>query len=279
MSGDLELVTVRSGARSLRSRAHGETFHPVIGPQAEAEALHVEQQRLRERLRASEGEFVIWDVGLGAGANALAVLKALVGEPKGNRVSLHSFDLNLDALQFALSHRAELGYFGSLAPAVEELMQNGHAVAHGMNWQLYLGDFAERLASAPAPDAILYDPYSPAANPRMWTLEHLTRVFQRLNPTRGCLLTSYSRSTAVRVTLLLAGFSVGHGRAIAEKEETTVASNSLELLERPLEPAWLERVRRSTHSAPLRLASVSLVIDKHDLTALAAHPQMVSAAL
>ena len=56
--------------------AHGETFNPVIGPVAEAEALYVNQLRLRERLKSHVGEFVIWDVGLGAAANALTVLRA-----------------------------------------------------------------------------------------------------------------------------------------------------------------------------------------------------------
>ena len=43
---------------------------------AEAEALYVNQLRLRERLADHAGEFVIWDVGLGAAANALTVLRA-----------------------------------------------------------------------------------------------------------------------------------------------------------------------------------------------------------
>ena len=43
---------------------------------AEAEALYVKQLSLVERVREQEGEFVIWDVGLGAAANALTVLRA-----------------------------------------------------------------------------------------------------------------------------------------------------------------------------------------------------------
>ena len=54
-----EIVTVASGARSVRSREHGETFHPVVGPMIEARGLHVTQQRLVERARATNSEFVI----------------------------------------------------------------------------------------------------------------------------------------------------------------------------------------------------------------------------
>src|SRR6186713_3020287 len=71
-----KLVQLASGDYSLHSLAYGETFHPVIGPVAEAEALYVNQLQLRERLKNHTGEFVIWDVGLGAAANALTVLRA-----------------------------------------------------------------------------------------------------------------------------------------------------------------------------------------------------------
>src|SRR5467141_1434174 len=61
-----KLVKLPSGVHSVHSLAHKETFHPVIGPVAEAEALYVRQLQLRERVEKTGGEFVIWDVGLGA---------------------------------------------------------------------------------------------------------------------------------------------------------------------------------------------------------------------
>jgi len=61
---------------SIHSLAEDETFHPVVGPVAEAQALYINQLKLRQRLQANAGEFVIWDVGLGAGGNVLAVFAA-----------------------------------------------------------------------------------------------------------------------------------------------------------------------------------------------------------
>ena len=63
---------------------------------------------------------------------------------------------------------------------------------------------------------------------------------------------TYSRSTMLRVTLLLAGFFVGVGHATGEKEETTIAANAPELLDEPLPKAWLQRVRKSRSAEPLR---------------------------
>ena len=74
-----ELVPLAGGVSSLRSLANGQTFHPVVGPTAEAEAVHVAGSRLVERANTlPTGHcLVIWDVGLGAAANALAAVRPL----------------------------------------------------------------------------------------------------------------------------------------------------------------------------------------------------------
>jgi hypothetical protein len=55
----------------------------------------------------------------------------------------------------------------------------------------------------------------------------------------------------LRVALLLAGFYVGAGHATGEKEETTLAANTLELLDEPLPRTWLRRARNSRSAEPL----------------------------
>ena len=46
--------------------------------------------------------------------------------------------------------------------------------------------------------------------------------------------------------------SAAVGHATGEKEETTIAANTLTLIDEPLEASWLQRVRRSTSAEPLR---------------------------
>jgi tRNA U34 5-methylaminomethyl-2-thiouridine-forming methyltransferase MnmC len=240
-----ELVTVPGGARSLRSREHGETFHPGIGPIEEAKLLHVAQHRLEERMRAGE-EFVIWDVGLGAGANALAVIEAVMGMENGVRVELRSFDETLEPLRFALEHAEELGYPARWREEIGEILRVGKVEVGRVTWSVELGDFRERVGdcAGPGPRAVLFDPYSPAANPGMWTREVFRAIRERADA--DCTLTSYSRSTVTRARLMLAGWCVGRGVATGEKTETTVAATKLDELREPLGRDWLERVRRST---------------------------------
>lgn len=86
----------------------------------------------------------------------------------------------------------------------------------------------------------------------MWTQPLFANLFQLLDPQRPCALTTFSRSTLIRVTLLLAGFFVGTGHPTGLKEETTVAANTLDLIAEPLDARWLERALRSHSAEPLR---------------------------
>ena len=283
-----ELVALAGGIYSLRARENGQTFHPVVGPVAEAEAIHVGGTRLVERANAlPPGEtFVIWDVGLGAAANALTAVRALAtGCTRPVEIALHSFDATFGPLDFAMENRLALGYPCGYEPEIGALRRDKTVRVLLINsgtvrWQAHLGDFPSLLASAekfPAPHAVFYDPYSPGVNLEMWTLETFAALHARLRPETPCLLTTYTRSTAVRVTLLLAGFFVGVGGATGEKDETTVAANTAALLARPLGRDWLEKkVYASTNAAPLRAGSNTDArgpISEADFEMLRAHPQ------
>lgn len=257
-SSAYQIVTLANGTRSVHSLSHRETFHPVIGPVAEAEALYVRQLKLVERVREHAGEFVIWDVGLGAAANALTVLRATRG--LSAPICMLSFDHTPEPLRFALQHTEELGYFEGYREPLAELLHKGHSrfndAGRVVDWEFHLADFpslmqGDAAKALPKPHAILFDAFSPAKNPAMWTQPLFASIYGLLDAERPCALPTYSRSTMLRVSLLLAGFFVGAGHATGEKEETTIAANTMALLDEPLDRAWLARVRRSTSAEPL----------------------------
>src|SRR5262249_18687215 len=141
MSSDkgYKLVKLASGVHSVHSLAHQETFHPVIGPVAEAEALYVRQLGLAKRLHGHTGEFVIWDVGLGAAANALNVLRET--REIAASIQLVSFDNTLEPLKFALEYRDSLGYLGGYEGQLEQLVREKEvAFVNGkqsVNWKIH----------------------------------------------------------------------------------------------------------------------------------------------
>src|SRR6266481_5013855 len=253
-----KLVRLASGVHSVHSMAHKETFHPVIGPVAEADALYVRQLGLVKRLQGHTGEFVIWDVGLGAAANALTVLRET--RQIEASIQLISFDNTLEPVKFALEHRDSLGYLGGYEPQLEQLVREKQvAFVNGkqpVKWKIHLADFPTFISrpeadTLPKPHAVMFDAFSPAKNPEMWTQPLFANVFRLLDPKRPCALPTYSRSTMLRVTLLLAGFFVGVGHATGEKEETTIAANTLDLINEPLDAKWLQRAHRSGSAEPM----------------------------
>ena len=300
VSNDYQLVKLANGENTLFSASYGEKMHPGLGPQAEAEQLYVRQLKICERLQNHAGEFVIWDIGLGAAANAIAALRA-TREISG-QLHLISFDNTSEPLEFALKNGAALGYLVGYENQIAELLRERRVEFENeklkVTWRFYLGDFPKLVAAGilpavepgilpggiarekfialsnskadpggrmppstsgkmpdatlPPPHAIFYDAFSPAKNPAMWTLPVFENLFRALDPARPCALTTYSRSTLLRVTLLLAGFFGGVGHATGMKEETTVAANTLDLISEPLNQRWLERAARSDSAEPLR---------------------------
>lgn len=281
MSDRYQIVQLANGAYSLRSEAYGETFHPVIGPEAEAKALYVDQLGLVERVRSASEEFVVWDVGLGAAANPLTFLNAI--RHQSATVRIVSFDYTIEPLTVALQNGKLLNYLQGWEAALQSLAQNGsHSFECGglrVHWEFHRGDFPfflktsipKRLAK---PHAIFYDAFSPRTNPAMWTLEVFTGLFRLLDPDRPCVMPTYSRSTMLRVTLLLAGFYVGRGHATGEKEETTIATNSFSCLLEPLDRGWLQRCKRSRSAEPLMATNYrQSPISETTWDKLLAHPQ------
>jgi queuine tRNA-ribosyltransferase len=250
-----EIVRTRGGALAMRSLADGEVMHPGVGPLVEAEQLYVRQSRLRERLLAGEGaeagRLVLFDVGLGAGSNALAARSVAEGLPEGAaRLELLSFERDLGALELALAAGVPFGWHGEPAQAARALLDHEVHETARTHWRLVRGDLLETLARQTSrADIVYWDPFSPRANPALWTVAAFSEARRLAGP--RCALYTYSASTATRLALLLAGWAVGVGDAIGDKAQTTAAAIAVRDLERPLDRAWLARLSRPDVPLPL----------------------------
>lgn len=248
------LVRTRAGGMAVRGLAEGEVMHPGVGPRLEAEQLYVEQSRLAERLAAPQAgpdrvAVVVFDVGLGAGANAAAAWSvaemsgAAAPEQGGARLELISFERDLGALELALAHPDALGLAPGAVAAARVLLVAGSVSTPRASWQLERGDVLETLPRTPVrADVIFWDPFSPRANPALWTVAAFAAARARAAP--GGVLITYSASTAVRIALLLGGWAVGIGDPIGDKATTTIAATDAGLLARPLSRPWLSRLSR-----------------------------------
>ncbi|MFO0596065.1 MAG: tRNA guanosine(34) transglycosylase Tgt [Myxococcaceae bacterium] len=250
--GVFELVTTRGGQRAVRHTGHGEIMHPV-GPWEEANRLYVDQLGVETRLHEEHEEPLrILDVGLGAGTNAVATLarwKAMGARSK-RALEIVSLEHDLTPLKLALGDPQGFPFLGDWRTAAEALLNEGRWEAPNVSWRLIEGDAAKVVDELDGVFELIYfDPFSPEANPTMWTVDFLRKIHSR-TPREGGLLATYSAATPTRVSLLLAGFHVGAGASTGTKGETTLAASAKGLLQEPLGDRWLERWQRSSARGP-----------------------------
>jgi queuine tRNA-ribosyltransferase len=269
-------VVVTDGIGRIRDTVSGEVMHSVNDPAEEARSLYVEQSRLVERLKIADAHpLVIWDVGLGAAANAMAAVlavEAMSPAERLRRLVLVSFENDLDSLRLALRHTQWFKHLRHAGPP-QLLAKNQWLSPNGaIDWLLLPGDFAVRKFDAPLPDCVFFDPFSFKTDSALWTLASFRELAELLS-SKATELFTYTYSTAVRSAMLAAGFYVAKGRATGPKVETTIglsrlaadAQHQRELLGH----AWLDKWRRSDAQAPFGTAAE----DSSWREAVSEHPQ------
>ncbi len=244
-----EVVKTTTGAISILNKQINEIMHNPVGPWLEANALYVEQSNLKSFLGGDlDTELVIYDVGLGAAANAVATLSAVKNTKR--RTRLVSFEIDLDLLYFALENSAQLLYLHGYEEIIQSLLKNKSWEHENVKWELHHGDFLECIEKVEHNcHLIYYDPYSPKQNQSMWT----TACFKKLRNKCQDRATfyNYSQATTIRAALLEAGFYVGYGQSTGLKKDTTQAATRLEDLKQPLDERWLQRWKRSPTPYPI----------------------------
>ena len=197
---------------------------------------------------------MVWDVGLGAAANAMAAILAVEHSPAplARRLVLASFENDLDSLKLALDHP---GWFKHLRHAAPRALLAEQPMAAARQHRMAAVRRRLRAAQvdAPPPDIIFFDPFSYKTDGAMWTLRAF-RELAKVCREKSAELFTYTYSTRVRAAMLAAGFYVAKGRATGPKAETTIGlspgaaatAHGHELL--GLE--WLARWRRSETQVP-----------------------------
>jgi len=266
--GNYEVHRAPEGFASIRQISSGEIMHARTPPMVEAHRLYIEQSDLPTRLRIRADEeasteiapLVIWDVGLGAAANAMAAILCYEAQAATGPIrpmDVISFENDLDPLRLAFLHNREFTYLRH--PGVGGILAAGrwHSQRHsGLRWALVHGDFLASIPNAPAaPDLIFFDLFSSKTDGDHWTLAAFQQIYAACRG-RAVELFTYTCSTPIRAALLAAGFQVAKGRSTGEKVETTVAltpaavNGQSPAQHEMLGAEWLGRWSRSTARFP-----------------------------
>ncbi len=263
IKGDYLVHTAREGHSSIVHRSSGEIMHSRINPIDEAQSLYVDQSGLVECIREqNDAPLVIWDVGLGAAANAMAAIrtyeKCISGDTPLRSLQIVSFENDLDSLRLAFENNHLFPYLQHSAPA--SMLKNGSWQSPHISWSLIPGNFPATLplAADTPPDFIFYDMYSSKTCPEAWKIETLEQLFTACGDKPAELFT-YSTGTAVRSTFLLAGFFIARGVSTGPKDQTTIAitpaaaARERALPREMLSEEWISKWHRSSAPFPAEI--------------------------
>jgi queuine tRNA-ribosyltransferase len=263
--GNYEVHIAQEGFASIRQLSSGEIMHMRTAPMEEARSLYIEQSGLAHRFASSSEPLVIWDVGLGAAANAMAAIQCYEEQAKIGPICplrLISFENDLDSLRLALRHDDKFPYLRHGGPVGILQRSEWRSKQHSrLSWLLVEGDFLETVAQAPLPpDLIFYDMFSSKTHGEQWTIAIFRRLFAACAG-RAAELFTYTHSTAARAALLAAGFHLAKGRPAGAKEETTIALTPAALV-CPAAPhyemlglEWIGRWNRSRAKFPAEVSA------------------------
>lgn len=254
--GDYQVKISEGGFASIQQKSSGETMHSVVRPEEEARRLYLDQSGILERARKG-GKLTVWDVGMGAATNAMVLVRAyeeLVKDlPRAAALEIVSFENDLDSLRLALQQVDLFPYLRHSAPY--GILHRGEwkSKKFPLDWKLHHGDFADLYQGTPVPDFVFFDPFSFKTNGPLWQLP-LWKGLAGFLGAHDVEIFTYSSSTAVRSTLLSAGFYVAAGTGTGPKGETTIAlTEQAAVRRRPqwLGQEWLQRWERSDARIPL----------------------------
>ncbi len=196
-----------------------EAMHSLSGAYREALYMHVLPSRVLEK----EGTVCVLDVGLGLGYNVLALLYEARKRNDNAFYHIVSFEKNpaipctMETIMFH-DDRDELYKLIRKAAIEKEVTTAWY------NHVVLYGDARKLIASMPEDyfDAVFHDPFSPAKNPELWTVDFFKKIYHVCRD--DGIVTTYSAAFHIRAAMHQAGFRVGIGPQVGRKKEGTIAT-------------------------------------------------------
>jgi tRNA U34 5-methylaminomethyl-2-thiouridine-forming methyltransferase MnmC len=208
-------VTTQDGSQTLFSERFEENCHSTHGAFEETLFQYILGCQIPQRALQYD-PLNILEVGFGLGMGFLVTLQHIPSQGFWNFVSL---EIDVELVNWFQANHPEFSY---------EWYPWG-LMALGENFKLFIvtGDALTSLKSFLQMHpfhfhAIYQDAFSPKKNPSLWTKEWFSLLKEISHP--EVLLSTYSSSVSVRLSLLSAGWGLKEGGAFGQKKSSTRAN-------------------------------------------------------
>ncbi len=202
-------VITKDNSLSLYNESFKEHLHSLEGAKSETIYNFIEGCELRNH----QGELLrVLEIGFGTGLGFFTTWEFLKLNFPLKKLIFYSLEIDLPLAKWALK---DLPFFED---------ENGiHYVGDLVELHVLIGDACSVLPNhkiGPI-DAIYQDPFSPKKNPTLWTERWFSELYSLAG--ENCILSTYSASTSIRLSMLNAGWAVFDRKGFSGKRSSTLA--------------------------------------------------------
>lgn len=213
------LVITEDGSPTLFEPAYGQSMHTMDGAYSESLIKHIVPSLILQK----NSDIKVLDIGFGLGYNILALICEARYAGFNRQIEVISLERDrsiesfMRQISFSDSARAKTYAF------VTKAFCDGFAVSDNVSIQVLFGDARETVAVMDNIrfDAVFHDPFSPAKNPEMWSVDFFREITGRMQD--DALLTTYSSAAQIRGAMVEAGLFIGRAPSMGMKREGTIA--------------------------------------------------------
>lgn len=198
------LVLSGDGSYTAYSKEYNEHYHSIKdGALQESLYKHVIPAL---QLQKDKEEIRILDICFGLGFNTLATLWYYQQNDLRSKLYIYSPELD-DKLVDSLTNFNYPKEFEPFLNVIEDLALQGWYEDEDFSIELFLGDAREYIKRFEDTFDIVYqDPFSPSANPMLWTQEYFADIAKAMK--EEGVLTTYSIALQTRLALHNNGFKI-----------------------------------------------------------------------
>ncbi len=204
---EMKSVKTKDETYTLYSEEYKEHYNSVSGALEEAFKKYVEPCGIKAGMK-------ILDIGFGLGYNVGAAIYT------AKQIKIVSLEKDKEVLTKVNAIKVP-DWFSEAYSIVKKVAENLRYKDEYVEIEIVLGDAVETIKKIDEKfDAVFLDPFSHPKNPKLWSLEFLKDVFERMNS--GGRLATYSCASAVRKNLIEAGLNVFDGPCVGRRAPATV---------------------------------------------------------
>ena len=217
------MVTTKDGSNTLFSSKYNQTFHDEkTGAYQESLIKHIEPAfsyfKEKKHLR-------ILDICFGIGYNTFATIDYLLRNDLDMTLEIFSPEFD-EKLVRSLDQFAFPDEFEHIKPIIDSIANNLEYQDKKIKIEVSIGDAREYIKGLNYIDVIYQDAFSSEVNHELWTVEYFKDI--KALCAKDAIMTSYSISTPVRLSMYEAGFEIYEIKPMPNRRQTLALTQNRE---------------------------------------------------